>query len=144
MVVRIANNYRIRGGGKKPAQPTYAEVLEKMNILPAKAKFMAWCIFLIFFVENGTLGLLPKSYYFVYRNMRVSDILIYGLTVYSLMNAKEFIELYKSKSILIVKIILIYFFIQFIVSTMLYQQNAVEYFFRLKGVWSSLLIFPYL
>lgn len=144
MVVRIANNYRVKSGGKKPSQPTYAEVLESMNILPARAKLMAWGIFLIFFIENGTLGLLPKSYYFVYRNMRISDILIYGMTLYSLLNAKEFIELYKSKAIFIVKIILIYFLFQFTISTILYQQNAIEYFFRLKGVWSSLLIFPYL
>lgn len=144
MVVRIANNYRVKSGGKKPSKPTYADVLESMNILPARAKLMAWGIFLIFFIENGTLGLLPKNYYFVYRNMRISDILIYGLTLYSVLNTKEFIELYKSKAIIIVKIVLVYFIFQFTVSTILYQQNAIEYFFRLKGVWSSLLIFPYL
>lgn len=144
MVVRTANNFRIKPNGRKLTGMSYAEVLENLNILPMKAKLLAWGIFLIFFIENGTLGLLPKNYYFVYRNMRVSDFLIYGLTIYSLFNIKEYAELYRSRTMILIKAILIYFFVQFIVSTMLYQQNAIEYFFRLKGVWSSMLLFPYL
>ena len=144
MVVRLANNYRIRANGKNPNKISYAEVLESKNILPARAKLLAWGIFLIFFIENGTLGLIPRNYYFVYRNMRISDFLIYGLTIYSLFNTREFAELYRSRPLILIKAILIFFFAQFIISSILYQQNFFEYFFRLKGVWSSLLIFPYL
>jgi hypothetical protein len=76
--------------------------------------------------------------------MRISDFLIYGLTIYSLFKTKEFAELYRSKNMILVKVVLIYFFAQFIISTISYQQEFFEYFFRLKGIWSSLLIFPYL
>lgn len=144
MVVKIANNFRIRQNGRPSGKPSYAEVLENRKILPANAKVLAWGIFLIFFIENGTLGLLPKNFYFVYRNMRISDFLIYGLTIYSLFNIKEFAELYKSSAMMLIKVLFIYLFAQFIISTILYQQNVFEYFFRLKGVWSSLLVFPFL
>ncbi len=144
MVVKISNNYRIKSNGKSPNKISYADVLESRNILPTRAKLLAWGIFLIFFIENGTLGLIPRSYYFVYRNMRISDFLIYGLAIYSLFNTREFAELYRNKTLFLIKAILLFFFAQFVVSTILYQQNFFEYFFRLKGVWSSLLIFPYL
>lgn len=144
MVVRLANNYRIRPKGKSPNKVSYADVLESRNILPANARMLAWGIFLIFFIENGTLGLIPKSYYFIYRNMRISDFLIYGLTIYSLLKTNEFAELYRNKTLIFVKIVFLYLFAQFIISTILYQQDFIEYFFRLKGIWSSLLIFPYL
>lgn len=145
MVVRVSNNLRLRANGNNlPRKKTFAEELESKNFLPANAKILAWGIFLIFFIENGTLGLIPRNFYFVYRNMRISDFLIYGLTIYSLFNAKEYADLYRSKSLVLIKAILLFFFAQFIVSTILYQQNFFEYFFRLKGVWSSLLIFPYL
>src|SRR5205814_7430741 len=65
------------------------------------AKLLAWGIFLIFFIENGTIGLLPKQAYFVYRNVRISDLLLYFLAVYSLFNTKEFAELYKSRNLII-------------------------------------------
>ncbi len=119
-------------------------IKEKINYLPLNAKLLAWGIFLIFFIENGTLGLFPKQYYFVYRNVRISDLLLYFLTAYSLFNSKEFIELYKSKAVIIIKILILYLLFQFIVSCILYEYNVLEYFFRLKGMWSSLLIFPYL
>jgi hypothetical protein len=144
MVVRVTNNFRIAHNGRRPLQGTFAERLEALNVLPLNAKMLAWAIFLYFFIENGTLGLIPKSYYFVYRNVRVSDLIMYGMVIYSLFNLKEFIELYKSPSAILVKLLFIYLFAQFIVSVILYQQNVLEYFFRLKGVWSSLLIFPYL
>lgn len=144
MVVKLANNYRIRSNGNNRGGKTFAEALESKKYLPANAKVLAWGIFLIFFIENGTLGLIPKSYYFVYRNMRISDFLIYGITLYSLFSIKEYTELYRSKPMILVKIIFLFLFGQFIVSSILYQQNFIEYFFRLKGMWSSLLIFPYL
>lgn len=144
MVVKIANNFRVRPNGRIPNKPSYAEILESRNILPANAKMLAWGIFLIFFIENGTLGLIPRNYYFVYRNMRISDFLIYGLTLYSLFNIKEFTELYRSRIMILIKVILLFLFAQFIISTILYQQNIFEYFFRLKGVWSSLLVFPFM
>lgn len=145
MVVKIANNFRNNSNGHRiNNKPTYAEVLESKKILPVNAKILAWCIFLIFFIESGTLGLIPKNFYFVYRNMRVSDFLIYGLTIYSLFNVREFSELYRSKLMILIKVIFIFFFAQFIISTILYNQNIFEYFFRLKGLWSSLLVFPFL
>ncbi len=112
--------------------------------MPQKAKLLAWGIFLVYFIENGTLGLIPRQMYFVYRNVRVSDLLIYFLAIYSFINIREFTELYKSKTMIIAKILLCYLFLQFIISVLLYDVNVLEYFFRLKGVWSSLLIFPYL
>jgi hypothetical protein len=114
------------------------------RIIPQHTKLLAWGIFLIFFVENGTLGLLPRQVYFVYRNMRISDFLIYGLTIYSLYNSKEYLEYLRCSAMLIIKILLIYFLFQFVISTILYGYSPVEYFFRLKGLWSSFLVFPYL
>jgi hypothetical protein len=114
------------------------------TFLPQKTKLLAWAIFLVFFIENGTLGLLPRQLYFIYRNVRVSDFLIYGLTIYSLYNVKEFSEYYKSPLLIIIKVLFVYLLFQFIISTILYNMNAVEYFFRLKGVWSSFLVFPYM
>ena len=113
-------------------------------VMPANAKLLAWGFFLIYFIENGTLGLFPTSVYFVYRNIRISDFFIYGLTIYSLWNQREFLELYRSKSTTILKIIIGYLLAQFLVSTILYDYNILEYFFRLKGTWSSFLVFPYM
>ena len=89
MVVRLANNFRVQAKKLADEGNTFSEVLIKKNYLTANAKILAWGIFLIFFIENGTLGLIPKDFYFVYRNMRISDFLLYGLTIYSFYDAKD-------------------------------------------------------
>ncbi len=158
MVKILSNTFRVRAGS--PGSPdvnrgineTFAERYSLDNLkqankeafLPRNAKILAWFIFLVFFIENGTLGLLPRQAYFVYRNVRLSDIIIYGLTIYSLYNVKEFYDLYKSRMFIIVKILLLYYLFEFLVSSLMYDFNLLEYFFRLKGLWSSFLIFPYL
>lgn len=144
MVVRLANNLRITAGKKPEYKPTFSEVLEERNYLTLNAKLLAWGIFLIFFIENGTLGLIPKQFYFVYRNMRISDFLLYFLTAYSLYNVKEFSKYYHSKVLLLPKIILVYFLFQYVISTMMYDYNFIELFFRLKGIWMCFLVFPFL
>ncbi len=105
---------------------------------------LAWAFFLIFFIENGTLGLVPQQFYFVYRNVRISDIILYGIIIYSLINIKEYEQLFKSKALILVKLMLIYLLLEFIISTIYYSQNPIEYFFRLKYLWFSFLIFPFL
>ncbi len=112
--------------------------------LPLNAKLLAWAIFLLFFIENGTLGLLPKQVYFVYRNMRISDFILYGLAVYSLFKVNEYRDLFRSASLIIPKLIIGYFLLQFTLSSILYEYNFLEFFFRLKGVWMCFMIFPYL
>ncbi|MCI0450121.1 MAG: hypothetical protein L0Y79_10135, partial [Chlorobi bacterium] len=77
-------------------------------------------------------------------NMRISDFIMYFLIVYSFFNLKEYAELYYSKVLLIVKILLLYFGFQFIISVILYEQNIIEYFFRLKILWLSFFVFPFL
>lgn len=149
MVVRTGNNLRIRSGkfSKRSfleREKSYSEALYKSNYLTLNAKLLAWGIFLFFFIENGTLGLFPKQFYFVYRNMRISDFLLYGLTIYSVYNSKEFFKYYNSKALIIPKLILLYFFFQFILSSILYGYNAIEFFFRLKGIWMCFLVFPFL
>jgi len=144
LVVRLANNLRVTSGKKPDYKPTFSEVLEERNYLTLNAKLLAWGIFLIFFIENGTLGLIPKQFYFVYRNMRVSDFLLYALTAYSLFNVKEFSKYYHSRALLLPKILLVYFLFQFVVSSMMYDYNFIELFFRLKGIWMCFLIFPFL
>ena len=144
MIARTANNFRIRQNGKRLDGKTFRDVLEEKQILDNKTKFIAWCIFLFFFIETGTLGLVPKNYYFVYRNMRLSDFIMYFLIIYSFFNIKDFIKLYQSKTILIVKIFFLYLIFQFIISVILYEQNFIEYFFRLKSLWTSFLIFPFM
>ncbi len=144
-MLRIASNtIRQRSAGISAGiqKPTLGA--ESQSPLPQKAKLLAWAIFLFYFIENGTLGLLPKEMYFVYRNMRVSDFLLYGLIVYSLWCVKEYRELYSSKLLIIVKVMLLYYLAQFLVSSILYNYNLLEYFFRLKGAWQSFLVFPFL
>lgn len=143
LIVRTANNYRSALRNNFTGK-TFGEVLEEKNILPRDVKLLAWSIFLVYFIENGTLGLLPRSYYFVYRNIRVSDVIIYGLIVYSLFNFKQWAEMYRSPVLLVVKSLLLYLVFQFIVSVILYEQNFLEYFFRLKDFWTSFMIFPFL
>jgi len=109
-----------------------------------KARLLAIGIFLYYFIENGTLGLLPSKLYFVYRNMRISDILLYGLTIYSLARYKEYKDLFKSKPFLIAKIFVAYLLFEFAVSVIRYGLNPFEYFFRLKGPWTTFLVFPFM
>ncbi len=113
-------------------------------VLSLKAKMLAIAFFLYFFIERGTVGLLPPSAYFVYRSIRVSDLIQYALIIYSFFCIKEYISLFRSKSFLIVKLILVYIALEFIISAIAYKFNIIEYFFRLKGVWASFLVFPYL
>ena len=144
MVVRLSNN--IKGMRRRITLPpkSFVEVLKEKSYLSLSTKLLAWGLFLIFFIENGTLGLIPKQYYFVYRNVRISDLLLYSLVIYSFYSINDFKELFSSSLIIIPKIILIYFGIQYIVSAILYEYNPLELFFRLKGLWLSLLLFPFL
>lgn len=149
MIVRTGNNLRLKSGrfSKKTFlenEKSYAEALFESKYVTLNAKLLAWGIFLFFFIENGTLGLIPKQFYFVYRNMRISDFLLYGLTVYSIYNSKEFYKYFNSRVLIIPKLILLYFFFQFILSSILYGYNAFEFFFRLKGIWMCFLVFPFL
>lgn len=145
MVRVITNNFRDKFRAYPNKHLNNRESISYQEfMMTQKAKMLAWGIFLVYFIENGTLGLVPKQMYFVYRNVRISDLLIYFLTIYSLLNIREFAELYKSKTMILAKILLCYLFFQFLISVLLYDVNMLEYFFRLKGVWSSLLIFPYL
>jgi hypothetical protein len=144
LVVRLANNFRIRANKKANEGASFSDILIQKNYLTLNAKILAWGIFLIFFVENGTLGLIPKNFYFVYRSIRISDLLLYGLTLYSLFNMKEFVTLYKSRVMILPKLILLYLLFQFIVSSILYDYNIFEFFFRLKGMWMCFMVFPFL
>lgn len=144
MVVKLGNNFRITAGQKSPNKRTFGQILEDSNYITVNAKLLAWGIFLIIFIENGTLGLIPKQFYYVYRNMRISDFLIYGLIFYSLFNVREFQKLYKSKLMIFPKLFLIYFLFQFIISSIKYDYNVIESFFRLKTLWMSFLVFPFL
>lgn len=117
---------------------------EQPHTLPKNAKLLAWAIFLMFFIENGTLGIFPERSYFVYRNVRISDLIMYCLIVYSLFCVNEYISLFNSKSLIIVKLLLAYLVLVFIGSAFVYKYNFVEFFFRLKSLWASFLIFPYL
>jgi hypothetical protein len=113
-------------------------------VINLRARALAIAIFLYYFIENGTLGLVPQKLYFVYRNVRISDLILYGLVLYSFISIREYKDLFKSRSLLITKAILIYFLFEFAISALRYDFNVIEYFFRLKGLWSSFLIFPYL
>ncbi|MCI0448153.1 MAG: hypothetical protein L0Y79_00005, partial [Chlorobi bacterium] len=100
MVVKASNNLRIAYNGRRPLTGTFAQRLENLKILPLKTRLLAWGFFFYAFIEHGTLGLVPRSYYFVYRNMRISDFIMYFLIVYSFFNLKEYAELYYSKVLL--------------------------------------------
>ena len=97
-----------------------------------------------YFIEIGTLGLIPEKFYMVYRNVRISDLILYSLVIYSFIKINEYKDLFKSKSLLLPKIFLIYLLFEFAISAIRYNFNPIEYFFRLKGVWTSFLIFPFL
>lgn len=127
------------------ASMLYSESLFKENlVINLRARVLAIVIFLYYFIQNGTMGLVPEKYYMVYRNMRISDFLLYGLIIYSLIHLKEYKTLFKSKPFLIVKIYLLYLLFEFGVSYLRYDFNPIEYFFRLKGIWSSFLVFPFM
>ena len=144
MVVRLSNNFRVIRGKRLSSQKSFAEILDEKIVVKPNAKLLAMVFFLYFFIESSTLGLIPKQFYFVYRNIRISDLLLYAMTIYSFYNIKEYRELFSSKLLIIPKIILIYLFVQYIVSSILYAYNPIELFFRLKNIWSSFLIFPLL
>ena len=112
--------------------------------LSRNAKLLAWAIFLMFFIEGGTLGILPKNFYFVYRNMRISDFILYGLIIYSFFKVKEYEKLFNSRSLFVIKILLLYLFLEFVGSAIIYNYNIIELFFRLKFIWTSFLVFPFL
>ncbi|MEO8513380.1 MAG: hypothetical protein ABI543_07470 [Ignavibacteria bacterium] len=123
----------------------YSENLFKENlVLSLKARILAFGIFLYYFIENGTMGLVPSKFYLVYRSIRISELLLYGMVIYSLFYWKEYKSLFKSKSFLIAKIFFAYLIFEFGVSYLRYDFNPIEYFFRLKGIWISFLVFPYM
>jgi len=113
-------------------------------VLNLRARVLAVCIFLYYFIESGTMGLVPPKLYMVYRSVRISDLLLYGMVIYSFISYKEIKPLFKSRSFLIAKIFLAYLLFEFAVSYLRYGFNPLEYFFRLKGIWTSFLVLPYL
>lgn len=123
----------------------YAENFMKEELVTSyRARVLAVCIFLYYFIENGTLGLIPSKFYFVYRNIRISDLLLYGMVFYSLVMYREYKDLFNSKPFFIAKVFLAFLLFEFFVSFLRYGFNPIEYFFRLKGVWTSFLVFPFL
>ncbi len=123
----------------------YSENLFKENlVVNLRARVLGICIFLYYFIEQGTMGLVPQKFYMVYRSVRISDLLLYGMVGYSIMCYSEYKDLIKSKSFLVIKILLSYLIFEFAVSAFRYGFSPIEYFFRLKGVWTSFLVFPYL
>lgn len=113
-------------------------------IVNLRARVLAFFIFLYYFIQNGTLGLIPPKYYLVYRSIRLSELILYALVIYSLILYREYKDLFKSKSFLITKIFLLYILFEFLVSYLRYNFGPVEFFFRLKGLWTSFLVFPFL
>lgn len=109
-----------------------------------KGAILAFGFFIYFFVQNGTLGLFPEKWYIYYRSIRLSDLVQYMLIIYSFIKIKEYSDLFKSRSLLLPKIFLVYIIFEFFWSAINYHFDVIEYFFRLKGLWSSFLIFPFL
>src|SRR5207249_1672205 len=68
----------------------------------------------------------------------------YSLIIFSLFRIKEYKAIFKSRAFLITKILLLYLLFEFFYSCIQYDVNPVEHFFRLKGIWSSFLVFPFL
>jgi hypothetical protein len=124
---------------------TYSERLIKKGIVVSlQTRLLALGIFSYFFIENGTLGLFPQSLYIIYRNVRLSDFVLYALVIYSLFYIREYRDFFKSRSFLVAKLVLAYLLFEFVISYVRYKFNVLEYFFRLKGVWASFLVFPFL
>jgi len=145
----IANNFKIRrpGGESYPGVKRYKygeKFFTDELVVNLKARLLGIAIFLYFFIENGTLGLLPEKYYFVYRSVRISDLILYGTVFYSFLYYKEYKILIKSRSFFLVKIFLLFFLFEYFISYIKYGFNPIETFFRLKGLWSSFLVFPFL
>ena len=149
----FAHSFRSRRKGafepsaikKEKTTVLYSEnFLKEELVTNMRARILAIGIFLYYFVENGTLGLVPSKFYFVYRNIRISDLLLYGMTFYSLVRYKEYKDLFNSKPFLVAKLILVYLLFEFAISSFRYGYNPIEFFFRLKGIWTSFLVFPYL
>lgn len=139
------NNLNFRKFRGERSSTLYAENFMKEElVISYRAKILAVCIFLYYFIENGTLGLVPSKFYFVYRNIRISDLLLYGMTFYSLVMYREYKDLFNSKPFFIAKVFIAYLLFEFFVSFLRYSFNPIEYFFRLKGVWTSFLVFPFL
>lgn len=113
-------------------------------VINLRARILAVGIFLYYFIENGTLGLIPSKYYLLYRSIRISDLILYVMVLYSFVSYKEYKVLFNSKPFLIAKLFLAYLLFEFLVSYLRYGFNPVEYFLRLKGIWASFLVFPYL
>lgn len=129
---------------KIPYQTEHIPDVISSRLLPLNTKLLAISIFLIFFIENGTLGLVPRNFYFVYRNVRISDLLLYATIVYSIYCNKEIIGLLRSRSLWVVKYFMLYLFFQFVISSIAYKVDIIEYFFRLKFLWMSMLVLPYM
>ncbi len=140
------------GFNKPPvgAAPTKADIIKGDRYIrdritySLKARGLAYALFLYFFIQNGTLGLVPERWYTVYRALRISDFILLGLIIYSFMCAREYRTLFKSKSLIVTKLLLGYLVFEFVISAVQYGFNPIEYGFRLKGLWGSFLVFPYL
>lgn len=113
-------------------------------VISLRARILAIAFFLYLFIEAGTLGLLSEKTYIVYRNVRISDFIMIGLVVYSFLNIREYVDLFKSKAFFVTKVFLAYLVFEFLISFIRYDFNILEYAFRLKGLWGSFLVFPYL
>ncbi len=109
-----------------------------------RGAILAFAFFIYFFVNNGTLGLFPENWYIYYRSIRLSDLIEYCLIIYSFIKIREYSDLFTSKSLILPKIFLGYILFEFFWSALSYHFDVIEYFFRLKGLWSSFLIFPFL
>ncbi|RPI17211.1 MAG: hypothetical protein EHM58_10140 [Ignavibacteriae bacterium] len=147
---KIFTNYNgTRNNGNNLSQHKfdykYSEALITGSIaISLRTKVLAFSIFLYYFIENGTLGLFSEKSYMVFRGMRLSDLILYALVGYTAFCFREYQDLFKSKIFLMVKIFLLYLVLEFFISAIRYKFNIIEYFFRLKGVWSSFLIFPFM
>lgn len=133
--------------GKYPETPRYIysdKFFTDELIVNLRARVLAVSIFLYFFLENGSLGLIPDRYVLIYRSIRISDFILYGMIFYSFVRVKEYKTLFTSRALLLPKIFLAYILFEFLVSFIRYGFNPIEYFFRLKGIWTSFLIFPIL
>jgi len=142
---RLGNNGNNRPSIKEKSVLKYNEASYKEGVVKKlNTKFLAIAIFAFYFIQQGTVNLIPEKYLYVYRGLNISDLILCALLFYSAVYYKEYKDLFKSKSFLIVKIILFYFIFEFFISYLRYGFNPVEYFFRLKGVWCQFLIFPFL
>ena len=121
-----------------PPDLGYGEKVIQDNVYYSlKAKFLAFGIFLYFFFENGTLGLLPEKFYMVYRSVRISDIILYVMVIYSIFRIKEYKDLFKSKSLIVVKVFLSYMVFEFIYSAFIYKFISLSSFAEKRRIGFS-------